>query len=158
MLRRALLGFVMLSSLAAPAFATGTEATSDMLRVTLDQAKVAKVPTGTSTLVIGNPAIADVTMLKGGVGMVVTGRGYGQTNLMAIDAEGNILDEKQVRVEPATTVLVVQRGNARASYSCSPKCMPTIQLGDDNTVFGDTIQQIGARNGMSEKGAGGPAK
>ena len=88
MLRRALLGIALLSSLAAPAFAASAEAPSDVLRITLDQAKVAKVPTGTSTLVVGNPGIADVTMLKGGVGMVVTGRGYGQTNLVAIDADG----------------------------------------------------------------------
>jgi len=60
---------------------------SDVLKITLDQAKVAKVPGGTTTLVVGNPAIADVTMLKGGVGMVVTGKGYGQTNLVAIDAD-----------------------------------------------------------------------
>ena len=157
MLRRALLDFVLFLTLAAPALAANAEAPSDVLRITLDQAKVAKVPTGTSTLVIGNPAIADVTMLKGGVGMIVTGRGYGQTNLVAIDADGNILDEKQVRVEPAHTVLVVQRGNARASYSCNPQCMPTIQLGDDPTVFGETIGQIATRNSAAT-GASGAGK
>ena len=157
MLRRALLGIALLSSLAAPAFAASAEAPSDVLRITLDQAKVAKVPTGTSTLVVGNPGIADVTMLKGGVGMVVTGRGYGQTNLVAIDADGNILDEKQVRVEPAHTVLVVQRGNARASYSCNPQCMPTMQLGDDTAVLGDTISQISTRNSAASGAAQGPA-
>ena len=75
--------------------------------------------------------VADVTMLKGGNGMVVTGKGYGQTNLIALDAQGNILDEKQLRVEPGQSVLVVQRGEARASYSCNPWCMPTVQLGDE---------------------------
>ncbi len=119
-----------------------------MLAITIDQAKVAKVPTGTATLVVGNPAIADVTMLKGGVGMVVTAKGYGQTNLVAIDASGNILDEKQIRVDPARTMLVVQRGAARASYSCNPWCMPTVQLGDDNTVFGEAGGQISTRNGL----------
>ena len=58
------------------------------------------MPTGTTTLVVGVPSIADVTMLKGGVGMVVTAKGYGQTNLVAIDAQGNILDEKQIEVTP----------------------------------------------------------
>ena len=101
-----------------------------MLKITLDQAQVVKVPTGTTTLVVGNPAIADVTMLKGGVGMVVTGKGYGLTNLIALDAQGNILDEKQIEVTPTRNVLVVQRGDARASYTCNPWCMPTAQLGD----------------------------
>lgn len=155
MLRRALIVTMLMSGLGlSPAFAAGTETASDVLKITLDQAKVAKVPTGTSTLVVGNPMIADVTMLKGGVGMIVTGKGYGQTNLVAIDAGGNILDEKQIRVEPARTVLVVQRGTARASYSCNPLCMPTVQLGDDTAVFSEAGGQISSRNGLADKPAG----
>jgi len=123
--------------------ATGAE---DVLRVTVDQAKVAKVPASTATLVIGNPMIADVSMLKGGVGMVVTGKGFGQTNLIALDAQGNILDEKQLLVEPSRDVLVVQRGAERSSYSCRPWCMPTVKLGDDSKPFNDTISEITSRN------------
>ena len=101
---RALICFALVSGLgfssAVAATAAAATADADMLKITLDQAKVAKVPAGTTTLVVGNPAIADVTMLKGGVGMVVTGKGYGQTNLVAIDVQGNILDEKQILVTP----------------------------------------------------------
>ncbi len=43
--------------------------------------------------------------------MVVTGKGYGQTNLIALDSQGNLLDEKQIHVEPTRKVLVVQRGS-----------------------------------------------
>ena len=125
---------------------------SDMLRVTLDQAKIARLPPGTVTLVIGNPMIADVTMLKGGGGMVVTGKGFGQTNLIAIDASGNIIDEKQIRVEPGETTLIVQRGNERASYSCTPRCMPTVQLGDDPKFFADVGGQIQQHNGFAQGG------
>jgi hypothetical protein len=134
---------------AGAASATDATGPDDVLSITIDQAKIAKVPAGTATLVIGNPMIADVTMLKGGVGMVVTGKGFGQTNLIAIDADGNIIDEKQLRVEPGNSVLVVQRGDSRASYSCNPKCMPTVQLGDDNTVFGEAGGQIQAHNGFA---------
>ena len=141
---------------AGAASATESTDSADVLRVTIDQAKVAKVPAGTATLVIGNPMIADVTMLKGGVGMVVTGKGFGQTNLIAIDADGNIIDEKQLRVEPGNSVLVVQRGDSRASYSCNPTCMPTVQLGDADKVFGDAGGQIQQRNGYASPA--GPAK
>ena len=151
MLQRLLLpllfaGFVS----AAGATETGSV---DVLRVTLDQAKIAHVPSGTSTLVIGNPMIADVTMLKGGGGMVVTGKGFGQTNLIAIDATGNILDEKQIRVEQGNTTLVVQRGSERSSYSCTPICMPTVQLGDDSKYFGEAGSQIQQHNGFATSGA-----
>ena len=33
--------------------------------VALDRAKMVKVPAGTQTMVIGNPLVADVTLLKG---------------------------------------------------------------------------------------------
>jgi hypothetical protein len=159
MLRLALLGFVLTSCLGlSRATAAETATVDDVLRITLDQAKVAKVPAGTATLVVGNPSIADVTMLKGGVGMVVTGRGYGQTNLVAIDSQGSILDEKQIRVEPAHTVLVVQRGASRASYSCHPWCLPTPQLGDDSGVFTEAAGQISARNALAQGGGGAAAK
>ena len=104
---------VCISPLAAQA--SDPAGAEDILRVTIDQAKVAKVPASTATLVIGNPMIADVSMLKGGVGMVVTGKGFGQTNLIALDAQGNILDEKQLLVEPGHDVLIVQRGTERSS-------------------------------------------
>jgi hypothetical protein len=147
MLHRALLCFALVSGFG---LSSAAAAPTDVLKITLDQAQVAKVPAGTTTLVVGNPAIADVTMLKGGVGMVVTGKGYGQTNLVAIDAQGNILDEKQIQVTPTRNVLVVQRGDARASYTCNPLCMPTVQLGDEDTVFNTAGKQISTRIGLAQ--------
>jgi hypothetical protein len=152
MLHRALLCFALVSGFG---LSSAGAAPADVLKITLDQAQVAKVPTGTTTLVVGNPAIADVTMLKGGVGMVVTGKGYGQTNLVAIDAQGNILDEKQIQVTPTRNVLVVQRGDARTSYACNPLCMPTVQLGDEDTVFNTAGKQISTRIGLAQGATNG---
>ena len=73
-------------------------------------------------------------MLKNNNSMVITGKGFGQTNLIAIDAGGSIIEEKQVRVLPAKTVLVLQNGSSRISYACNPECMPTVQLGDDDKI------------------------
>ena len=85
--------------------------------------------------------------------MVVTGKGYGLTNLIALDAQGNIIDEKNIEVEPAKAVLVVQRGNERESYWCNPLCMPTVQLGDDNTAFTDR-QRPDHRPQLRSRGGG----
>jgi hypothetical protein len=135
--------------------ASPARAETDVIAVTLDQAKIAKLPAGATTLIIGNPMIADVTMLKNNNSMVITGKGFGQTNLIAIDATGSIIEEKQVRVLPPKTVLVVQRGESRVSYACNPECMPTVQLGDDDKNFKDAGEQISSRNGYA---AGGPAQ
>jgi putative type II/III system pilus formation protein len=126
------------------------------LAVTIDQAKVAQLPAGTRTLVVGNPAIADVTMLKGGGAMVVTGKGYGLTNLIALDAQGNIIDEKNIEVEQAKSVLVVQRGDERESYWCNPLCMPTVQVGDDDKAFSAASGQITAHSTLAQGAATKP--
>lgn len=155
MRRRSVLSFVvMLSLLLVGAQTAATaQAQTPVLSVTLDQAKIARVPDGTVTLVIGNPIVADVTMLKGSGAMVVTGKGFGETNLIALDARGNVLDEKTVRVVPTTTTLIVQRGMERESYSCAPRCMPTVQLGDGKE-FNDASSQISARNSLVQPSAG----
>ena len=71
-----------------------------------------KLPERASTVVIGNPLIADVSMQSGGV-MVVNGKGYGVTNLIALDRNGATLMEKQVSVKgPYANTVVVYRGVA----------------------------------------------
>jgi Pilus formation protein N terminal region len=138
--------------------ASPARAETDVVAVTLDQAKIAKLPAGTSTLIIGNPMIADVTMLKGSASMVITGKGFGQTNLIAIDAGGAILEEEQLRVVPSRTVVVLQNGSSRISYSCNPDCMPAVQLGDDPKTFAEAGGEITTRNGYAEGGAAPGAK
>jgi Pilus formation protein N terminal region len=153
MLRRSLFWLALLSGLGlagtpmAARAAAQVPVPAPVLSVTLDQAKIARIPDGTVTLVIGNPIVADVTMLKGSGAMVVTGKGFGETNLIALDGQGNVLDEKTIRVIPTGSVLVVQRGMDRESYSCAPQCMPTVQLGDGKQ-FSDASGQVSARNGL----------
>ena len=130
--------------------ASPARAETDLIAVTLDQAKIAKLPQGTATLIVGNPMIADVTMLKNNNSMVITGKGFGQTNLIAIDAGGSIIEEKQVRVLPAKTVLVLQNGSSRISYACNPTCMPTVQLGDEDKTFSAAASQITAHSGLAK--------
>ena len=131
------------------------ETAAKTLAVVIDQATVAKLPPRTSTLIVGNPMIADVTMLKTGAAMVVTGKGYGQTNLIALDEEGSVLLDEQLRVLPAKTVVVLQNGTSHVSYSCNPDCMPAAELGDDPKSFNEVGSQISSRNGFALGGLGG---
>ena len=147
----ALLGAAPAAALAGPP--APASAPTGTLSIVIDQAKVAQLPAGTRTLVVGNPAIADVTMLKGGAAIVVTGKSYGLTNLIALDAQGNIIDEKNIEVEPAKAVLVVQRGTERESYWCNPLCMPTVQVGDDNQAFETASGQITAHSTLASGGS-----
>jgi hypothetical protein len=97
-------------------------------------------------------------MYKNNNTMIITGKGFGQTNLIAIDAAGTLIEEQQIQVLPAKTVLVLQSGSSRISYACNPACMPTVQLGDDDKTFKDVGEQMSTRNGYAAGGSGTAAK
>lgn len=149
--RRALA--VVLAGLAlANAPAIAQQAKSETVLVTVDQAKVVRLPERAQTVIVGNPGIADVTVQKNGV-MVVTGKSFGVTNLIALDAGGALLAESLVRVRAdSESILTVQRGLERESYSCTPTCQPTVQLGDANRYFGEVGGQTTRRNALATGG------
>ena len=130
----------------------GAAEASDLINVTLNQAKVLQLPDKTATVIIGNPIVADVTMLKRNDTIVLTGKGFGETNLIALDAEGKALGESIVRVTPAENVMIVQRGMDRESYACSPKREPIFNLGDTTKYVTDVAGQIQSRNSLVQPG------
>lgn len=145
-LQAAMLCAVLSASVAAGAAA-------EPVAVVLDQAKVMRIPERTSTVVVGNPLIADVSVQTGGL-VVVTGKGYGVTNFIALDNRGNILLEQLLEVRgPEEHVVVVYRGVERESYSCTPKCERRITLGDSPDYFEAVLAQTGRRDGQAQ-GAG----
>lgn len=121
-------------------------AMEETLVVTIDHARVVNVPAGTEALVVGNAAIADLTLLKQGGAMVITGKGFGETNFVALDGGGTHVAEWLIRVVGGKNALVVQRGLERQSYSCAPQCLPTAKLGDDPKYFGEVVGQVKDHN------------
>ena len=127
------------------------------LNIVLDQATIMRLPEKVSTIVVGNPLIADVTLQNGGV-VVVTGKGYGATNFIALDRTGQVLVDRQIQVEGPTDQLVtVYRGVDRETYSCMPVCQRRITLGDGETYFKSTMDQAGSLNSQAS-GSGAAAK
>jgi hypothetical protein len=125
----------------------------DAIAVNVDQAKLVKLPTRVATIVVGNPLIADVTLQNGGI-VVVTGKGYGATNFIAMDRTGEILVDRVIQVEGPTDQLVtVYRGVERETYSCMPICQRRMTLGDGDTYFKSVIDQSGSLAGQAS-GAG----
>ncbi|SDR60495.1 Pilus formation protein N terminal region [Rhizobiales bacterium GAS113] len=124
-------------------------ASAETLVVLTDRAKIIRLPDKTKTVVVGNPIVADVTLGKDGL-VVLTGKSFGSTNLIALDAAGAILNESTVQVQQANENLVVmQRGMDRETYSCTPSCMPTVALGDETKYFTDAGTASSARNKLA---------
>lgn len=117
---------------------------AESIAVAVDQAKLIKLPERVATIVVGNPLIADVSLQPGGM-MVVTGKGYGATNVMALDQRGDVLIDQTVQVEaPSDKLVTVYRGVERESYSCTPTCQRRIMLGDSPNYFTSTLTQSGS--------------
>lgn len=139
---------LVIAMLLVPAMAFA-ETKGDPIQVNVDQAKLIKLPERIATLVVGNPLIADVTMQAGGV-IVVTGKGYGATNVIAMDRKGEILVDRVINVEgPSDKVITVYRGVDRESYSCMPLCQRRITLGDAEGYFRSTMDQAGSLNSQA---------
>jgi Flp pilus assembly secretin CpaC len=133
------------AALIAPAAAA-----PDAVTISLDEATLMKLPERVATIVIGNPLIADVSLQQGGI-MIVTGKGFGVTNLLALDRSGTVLMEKSVRVQSGHDgMVVVYRGVNKESYSCTPGCERRITLGDNPDYFTQNLSQAGAWVGQAQ--------
>jgi Flp pilus assembly secretin CpaC len=144
---------MLLSPVAAVA-----EPTADAIAVNVDQAKLVRLPTRAATIVVGNPLIADVALQTGGV-VVVTGKGYGATNFIAMDRSGEVLVDRVIQVEgPTDQLITIYRGVDRESYSCMPLCQRRITLGDGESYFKSTIDQAGSLSNQASGTAAAAAK
>jgi hypothetical protein len=118
------------------------------ISVTMDEARLVRMPDRAATIIIGNPAIADAIVQSSGW-MVITGKSHGMTNIVALDRGGSILLEKSIEVQSPREVVVVYRGTDRNTYSCSPDCERRLTLGDNSSYFNELAAEIATRNGLA---------
>jgi Flp pilus assembly secretin CpaC len=102
--------------LAAPAAADAG------IQVEMNQAKIVKLARPADTIVVGNPAIADAAVQDAST-IILTGKGFGVTNLVVLDGDGNPIVDEQVTVvrQAASSVRVYRRADVQ-TLSCTPYC------------------------------------
>ena len=125
--------------------------TKDAVIVTVDRAKIFRVARPASTVIIGNPAIADATVEDERT-LVLTGRSFGVTNIIILDKKGDLIVDKTlvVRGHETNTVRIYRRAS-RETYACAPVCEPTLTIGDNQDTFTYANEQIRARNALNEE-------
>ena len=88
--------------------------------------------------------IADVAIQSSNL-LVITGKSFGVTNIIVLDADRNIIQDQRVMVQREDAKIVyLQKAGKRESYSCAPFCNPTIMVGDDSAYF-DTVAKNSER-------------
>ena len=107
--------------LAATSLITPARAAAD-IEVTMNQAKIVKLSRPADTIVVGNPAIADASVQDAST-IVLTGKGFGVTNLVVLDQEGSPIVDAQVTVvrQAASSVRIYRRAEVQ-TMSCTPYC------------------------------------
>jgi hypothetical protein len=141
-------------------FACQAAADDESIVVSIDESTIINLPDSTRTIVLGDPLIADITILRNSGSnliVIVIGKGYGVTNLVAFDSKGVELTKKMVMVTGPTdnSIAVVYRGADRETYSCAPKCLRRATLGDSPEAFDKALAQIKTRDTQA-KTAGAP--
>jgi Flp pilus assembly secretin CpaC len=114
---RALPAAILLTAgIAAPAAAEAG------IQVQMNEAKIVKLARPADTVVIGNPAIADAAVQDAST-IVLTGKGFGVTNLVALDRDGNpIVDEQVVVIRQTESSVRIYRRASVQTLSCTPYC------------------------------------
>ncbi len=129
------------ASLGPVQFAGAAE--NNSISVEVNMARILRISSPAQTVIIGNPAIADVT-IQDPQTLVLTGRGYGKTNLIVLDEVGNPIADTLIEVVQTQTGLVtIYQGASRTTLACAPNCQPVIMLGDDVDFTATTITSSG---------------
>jgi len=128
------------------------------LSVGIDEARLLRLDGQGAEVIVGNPSIADVAVQSGRL-LVLTGKSFGFTNVIVLDAERREILNRKVRVTSDQTRLVtLHKGTARLSYVCSPVCESTLVPGDAPDYFDSLSKEISVKFGVANSAiAGGPS-
>jgi Flp pilus assembly secretin CpaC len=146
--------FILAAIFAAGACHTAAGA-SNKVAVLIDQATLVRLDRPAAEIVVGNPSIADVSVQTSKL-LVITGKSFGETNLVVMDADGKVVANRQLIVqEPRTGFVTMYRGIARQTLHCAPNCTPPLVIGDTPDSFGAVANQITTKQSISQSAAEG---
>jgi Flp pilus assembly secretin CpaC len=97
------------------------------LNIEIDSATRVQLRGAASSVIVANPRIADVTVVDANT-LFITGKGYGVTDVVAVDALGRALFQSQIVVSAGSTGAVrVWRGGDATDMACGASCSPSVR-------------------------------
>jgi len=109
------------------------------INVNVNMARVLRISAPAATVIVGNPGIADVT-IQDPQTLILTGKSYGQTNLIVLDNAGEPIADTMIEVvQMQAGGMTVYQGLRRTSMACAPVCQPVIMMGDDSSWTGQAL-------------------
>jgi Flp pilus assembly secretin CpaC len=125
------------------------------IAVPLDEVRVVQFSQPISTVYVGNPAIADVSVIDPRH-VFVLGKAFGETNMVALNADGKQVTNDHVSIFGHTgSMVTLHRGPTQMTYSCaSSRCEATPTPGDDKESYATRLGQAAAHQEWGLKSAG----
>ena len=119
--------YTVVAAAVVAAALSGTAALAAPLQVQIDHSQRLSLPGAAGTVLVGNPAVADVTVVDSRT-VFISGRGYGVTNLVVLDRNGATLFDSEVIVGGQQAMVALYRGPTRSDYACANGCQATVRL------------------------------
>ena len=128
---------------------------ADDIQIPLDQVRVLTFTTPVKTVFVGNPVIADITVIDP-MHVFILGKNFGSTNLVALDAMGREAANDQITVlERPGSIVSLQRGAGKTTMLCtSEHCEATPTPGDETARYDAVSAQAEKREAQSLRAAG----
>lgn len=103
-------------------------AQSASLNVEIDQARRVQLRGPAGSVIVGNPEIADVTVVDSNT-LYITGKGYGVTEIVAVDTIGRTVFQSQIVVTAGdgSGRVRVWRGGQATEMACASSCSPSVR-------------------------------
>jgi Flp pilus assembly secretin CpaC len=132
----------------------------DGVALSLDEVRTLAFRTPVSTVYVGNPSIADVTMIDARHAFV-QGKGYGRTNVMALNRDNSVVANTQVTVtgNQGGGTVTLNRGAQRVTLNCTGgRCEPTPMPGDGKDADAVNTQTTAHQNAARTAATAAEAK
>lgn len=125
------------------------------LSVVINQSRIISLSEPASTFVVGNPSIADANFASP-TKVLVLGKAYGATNLIALDSSGKVILNTNLHVVTNQSSRVsLYKGSAKQSLDCYGNCVAVIDVGDDFDIVEPLIKTNKAAQDLANKAASG---
>ena len=123
------------------------------LSVATNQSRIISLSEPASTFVVGNPSIADANFASP-TKVLILGKAYGATNLIALDASGKVILNTNLHVVTHQSNRVsLYKGSAKQSLDCYRDCVAMIDLGDNYDIVEPLVKITGAAQDLASKSA-----
>jgi SpoU rRNA methylase family enzyme len=132
-------------SVALAALSGGIASAAD-IGLPMDEVRTISFKTPVKTVFVGNPLIADVTVIDP-KRIFLLGKNFGTTNLVALNEDGDQIANDRITVFGREgSVVTLQRGTAQTTLACpAGRCQTSPMPGDDSAPFDAVTGQIDKR-------------